>query len=150
MLGWFWSGLLAQNNTVAGGGDHAGTGGSVSYSIGQIEYTTLVGAGGTMTQGLQQPYEILVVTGQDVADIDVSMAVYPNPATDYVMLQTDVLDWEELHYKLFDMQGKLLDQQVLHDRSTKIMMAQYSRGMYLLKVMKSRQEVKAFKIIKNQ
>jgi hypothetical protein len=153
LLGWWTVGLKAQNGTVAAGGDLTGSGGSVSHSIGQINYITLTGSGGTVTQGLQQPYEIWVITGVEVEGVELSMAVYPNPAADYVMLQVDDPDIfleDHLTYQLFDISGKLLDQQTLDNSTTQIALAQYTRGIYFLKVMVNGQELKSFKILKNQ
>jgi hypothetical protein len=43
------------------------------------------GTNGTAAQGVQQPYEISVVTAIEKAlDILLEMVVYPNPATDFV------------------------------------------------------------------
>jgi len=50
---------MAQKNTVAAGGDATGVGGTVSYSIGQINYTTVTSAGGSVSQGLQQVYLLI-------------------------------------------------------------------------------------------
>jgi hypothetical protein len=39
------------------GGEATGSGGSVSYSVGQVVYTTNTGINGSVAQGVQQPYE---------------------------------------------------------------------------------------------
>jgi len=50
--------LSAQQNTIAAGGLATGSGGTASYSIGQIDYITATGSGGTASQGVQQPYKL--------------------------------------------------------------------------------------------
>lgn len=88
LLGIGLSGLHAQNTISASGGNASGSGGSVSYSVGQIVYTTNTGTNGSAAQGVQQPYEISVVTANEEAlDISLEMVVYPNPATDFVKLR---------------------------------------------------------------
>ena len=52
--------IQAQEAVAAAGGEATGSGGTVSYTIGQINYTTNTGAGGTITQGVQQPYEFFI------------------------------------------------------------------------------------------
>ncbi|MCB0409870.1 MAG: hypothetical protein KDD29_06595, partial [Flavobacteriales bacterium] len=52
--------VFAQENTVSSGGDALGVGGSASYSVGQVVYTTHTGVNGSIAQGVQQPYEISV------------------------------------------------------------------------------------------
>jgi hypothetical protein len=48
----------AQTATVSAGGNAIGTGGSVSYSVGQIAYTNNSNSNGSVAQGVQYPYEI--------------------------------------------------------------------------------------------
>ena len=55
LLGWGTSDLLAQQGNVAAGGLSTGAGGSVGYSIGQLDYLSATGSGGSLNQGLQQP-----------------------------------------------------------------------------------------------
>ena len=49
-------GLHAQESPTASGGEATGTGGTASYSVGQVVYTTNTDATGTVTQGVQQAY----------------------------------------------------------------------------------------------
>ncbi|MHC1706606.1 MAG: T9SS type A sorting domain-containing protein [Bacteroidales bacterium] len=55
LLGWGTTDLLAQQGNVAAGGLATGAGGSASYSIGQMDYLSATGTGGSLIQGLQQP-----------------------------------------------------------------------------------------------
>lgn len=81
---------MAQSSVNATGGNASGDGGSASYSVGQVVYTANTGTNGSVAQGVQQPYEISVVTGiEEAHDIKLSVSVYPNPATDYLTLKAD-------------------------------------------------------------
>lgn len=74
--------LLSQETVSAGGKEATGTGGTVSYTIGQVVYTTNTGTNGSVVQGVQQPYEISVVTGlEEAEDISLEFSIYPNPVT---------------------------------------------------------------------
>jgi hypothetical protein len=153
LLGWWTLSLKAQNGTVAAGGDMTGSGGSVSYSIGQVDYITVSGSGGTITQGLQQPYEIWVITGMEVPGIELSMIVYPNPTSDFVMLRID--DSESfregaLTYSLYDVKGQMLDRQAIGNLSNRIGLSDFTNGIYFIKVHENERELKVFKVIKNQ
>jgi len=46
----------AQQATAAGGGNASGSACNVSYSVGQIVYTTITGSTARLAQGVQQPY----------------------------------------------------------------------------------------------
>ena len=49
--------LYGQQSPVSGGGDAAGSGGTVSYSIGQVAYMSK-GVGPSLNEGVQQPFEV--------------------------------------------------------------------------------------------
>ena len=83
----FLSTVSAQESVNATGGDASGSGGSASYSVGQVVYTTNVGTNGSVSQGVQQPYEISVVTAiEEAKGINLTVTAYPNPTTDYLSL----------------------------------------------------------------
>ncbi len=54
-------GLHAQESTTASGGEASGDGGTVSYSVGQVVYGTHSGTTGSVSEGIQQAYEISVI-----------------------------------------------------------------------------------------
>jgi len=138
----------AQQASIASGGDASGSGGSVAYSVGQIVYTTHTGSNGSVAQGVQQAYEISITTGLLETDIKLNLSAYPNPTTNYLMLQIDNFD-KALSYQLYDISGKLLESNTLVANSTTIKMEQLATGNYFLKVIQNNKEVKTFKIIKN-
>ncbi len=74
----------AQQAVPASGGDAVGSGGSSSYTVGQVLYTTNSGANGSVAQGIQQPYEISTLVGLEVTEINLKLSAYPNP-TNYVV-----------------------------------------------------------------
>ena len=67
LLGLGLTGLKAQEAIPATGGMASGSGGSVSYSLGQLVYTTNTGTNGSVALGIQQPFEIFVVTSIEQA-----------------------------------------------------------------------------------
>ncbi|MES2772606.1 MAG: T9SS type A sorting domain-containing protein [Bacteroidota bacterium] len=56
LLTWLLASGFAQQNSVATGGNATGSGGTVSFSIGQVDYKSNPGAGGFIVlEGLQHP-----------------------------------------------------------------------------------------------
>ena len=109
LLGLGITGLQAQTSINATGGNASGSGGSVSYSVGQVVYTNNTGTNGSVAQGVQQPYEISVVTAiEEAKGINLSVTAYPNPTTDYLTLSISAFDISNVSYQLYDMNGKLL------------------------------------------
>ena len=93
--------VQAQKAIPASGGNATGTNGSVSYTVGQVLYTTNIGTNGSVAEGVQQPYEISVVVGIEQAkDINLICTVYPNPATDLLTLEVEIAANENLFFQL--------------------------------------------------
>lgn len=142
--------LKAQQNTVATGGDIVGSGGSVSYTVGQIDFTYLSGAGGSLNQGVQQPYEItLTNVAEGNGSSGLSCDLYPNPTADFVVLSRKDDLSQSMSYRLLDMDGKVLMQENFIKAETNIPMGKLAAGTYYVRVISSKTEVKSFKIIKN-
>jgi len=150
-LGLTW--LQAQEVITAAGGNASGSAGTVSYSVGQVIYTTNTGTNGTVAQGVQQPFEISIVTGlEEAKGINLMVSAYPNPTTDFLNLKVDAsnaLNIQLLSYQLYDMSGNLLEIKKLVGNQTSIVMSYLVRATYFLKVIEGSKEVKTFKIIKN-
>ena len=142
-------GLHAQETTAATGGESSGTGGTASYTIGQVVYTTATGANGSVAQGVQQPYEISVILGIEVAEINLGISAYPNPTTNLLTLKIGNYGNEKLTYQLYDLLGRLLDKKQVTSNNTTIIMERLPNSTYFLKVSNNKQFVKSFKIIKN-
>jgi len=150
LLGFGLTGVQAQTSVNATGGDATGSGGSVSYSVGQVVYTSHTGTSGTVAEGAQQPYEISVVTGlEEAKGINLSVAAYPNPTTDYLTLEVKDFNVSNLLFQLYDMQGKLLQSEKITGNQTSIVMSNLVPANYFLRVIHGNKEVKTFKIIKN-
>ncbi len=143
------SGLQAQDATTAAGGDASGSGGSASYSVGQPVYTSNTSASGNVNQGVQQPYEIIITSVNNNADINLMLSVYPNPSIDYINLVVGSKDLTNITFQLYDVQGKVLVNQKVTSSQTSIRMADFATGVYFLNVVDKNSEVKTFKIIKN-
>jgi len=149
LLGLGLTGLQAQESVNATGGNASGSGGSASYSVGQVVYTTNTGTNGSVAQGVQQPYEISVVTGIEQAKgINLVVTAYPNPTSDFITLNITEFNIPDLSYQMFDMNGKLLQSEKITVNQTSIVMSNLVPATYFVKVIQSKKEVKTFKIIK--
>lgn len=141
--------LKAQEATLASGGDAAGSGGSSSYSVGQLLYATHTGSNGSMAHGVQQAFEVSVIIGIAFTEITLDIKAYPNPVSHFLILNIGNYNQEQLRYQLYDMQGKLLDDKLLSSQKETIVMDGLPRASYFLKVTHNTKIVKTFKIIKN-
>ena len=144
------TGLQAQNTIPATGGNATGAGGTSSYTVGQVVYNTYNGTNGSAAQGVQQPFEISVVTGiEEALGISLEIMVYPNPTTDFLTLSVDNFEASNLSYYLYDINGRLLETKKLEGKQTSIAMSNLVPATYFLKVSEGSKELRTFKIIKN-
>ena len=143
---------LAQSQEAipVSGGEASGSGGSGSYTVGQVFYKNNASSAGFVSQGVQQAFEIQTLSNPDLLTVQLKAVTYPNPTTDYVVLKITDIALENLQYTLFDLNGKTIVSKKITTSSTKITMKNYSIGMYLLKLTKENQPIKTFKIIKKQ
>lgn len=149
LFGFGLTGLQAQTSVNTTGGNASGNGGSASYSIGQVVYQTHIGANGSVAEGVQQAYEISVVTAIEKAKtINLLVTAYPNPTSDFLTLSISEFKLSGLSYQLFDLSGKLLFDEKITAGQTQIVMSQLVPASYLLVVKQENMRLKTFKIVK--
>jgi hypothetical protein len=144
------SGIITAQTVVTTTGANANnSSGSVSFTVGQLVVSTLKNSEGTIIHGVQQPYEISVVTGIETQEIKLLFNIFPTPTSDILTLKTDENDTEGLSYRLFNAAGVMLEAKKVTGNETHISMGRYSSGIYYLKITEKNLEIKTFKIIKN-
>ena len=143
--------LFAQSAVVPTGGTASGSGGTVSYTVGQIADQKVEGNGRYVIEGVQQPYEIQVVGINSYPGINLSAVVYPNPTANKVVLS--IRDYEipssGLTLQLYDLNGKFLKSMVIKDADTEIDFSGYAAATYQLRLVNEKQLLKTFKVVKN-
>jgi hypothetical protein len=172
----FYTESHAQEAILATGKDASGSGGSVSYSVGQVTYHFNTGSEGSEAQGVQQPYEISEVqviknanipkiensfpveSSSSLPEIDdkedfinLKCAAYPNPTIDLLTLSIEFIEKENIKilYQLFDLNGKLIESKKVENKNTGIDMSNLVPAIYILNVVMGNKSVKTFQIIKN-
>jgi hypothetical protein len=139
----------AQESVSAASGEVTGSGGNISYSIGQVFFHTFSGNSLSITEGVQQPYEISVVTGIfEAKEIKLSANVYPNPTIDQLTLQIKDIEISNLSFRIYDINGRLLLSEKINGNETIIYMSDYMSSIYFIKVYQGNSELKIFKIVK--
>ena len=144
-------GLHAQDSLTSAGGKATGSGGTASYSVGQVVYTTNTGTNGSVAQGVQQVYKISTVRlGTRETEPNISLSIFPNPTKDNLTLKIGDYNNEKLSFRLYDMLGKLLSNGKIVTQETKIEMTNLPSTTYFVNVInQENKKVQTFKIIKN-
>ena len=149
LLSFALTGMKAQQSADAAGGMATGSGGSASYSVGQVSFINITNSNGYINEGVQQPYEFFTVGIKENNNISLSYSVYPNPTASTVNLKIENENLENLSFQLYDISGKLLINRKITNNETAIQMGSFANANYFLKITDNNKIVQTIKIIKN-
>ncbi len=136
---------FSQQNTVSSGNTVQGSNGSVSYSIGQIDYISTTNSNGSTSQGVQQPYEFYQNVGLNEESLIVN--IFPNPTTNAVQLTLS--NYSNVSFQLTDQNGKVVMEDEISSENTTIEMQGLAASSYYLLLKKDGKTIETTKIIKN-
>ena len=138
---------VAQNAVVPAGGTASGNSGSVTYTVGQIAVQTNSDGTASISEGVQQPYEISVVGVDDYPGITLNAVLFPNPTQGNVQLTIDNPQFEG-DVKIFDSNGRFLLSKKIEGENTQLDLSPYATGTYYIKVCNGKVVMKTFKVVK--
>ncbi len=137
----------AQQVISAAGTTTTTSGGSVSYTLGEMAIQTTETSSGTASEGVQQAYEIYKVGVTEIT-LGGFINVYPNPTNGQLTLNTANLN-KNLAYELYDSQGKLIRECASFSDGHTLSISEFTNAVYYLKISSDNQPIQTFKIIKN-
>ena len=144
----FYCSSHAQVGLGTTGGDLSGNGGGASYSVGQYLSAVQVGDMTTLQLGVQQAFEISVVTSTDEELLDLNPMVFPNPSPGKVYLKLNPNGYPSYQYRLLDLQGTVLAQGRLAENINSIDLTPYTAQVFFISIYNQKRMLKTFKIIK--
>ena len=148
-IGMIWANLIqAQESVNTTSGNASGSGGTIAYSVGQVVYTTITDTSCTISQGVQQAYEIFKVEINET-EINILISVFPNPTANNLTLTVGDYSNQKLLYQFFDMQGKLLNNGQVTTKHTQINTDHLPAATYFINVLnQENKKILTYKIIK--
>lgn len=138
----------AQQNTVSSGGDFIGSNGSVSFSIGQIDYMNIANTSGNINQGVQQPYQILDNSINESA-FDFDITIGPNPSIDILNVLADFSKMKDVEGFINDQNGKIVKERQKLASDNTFDLSNLATGSYFLIIENQQKLIKSYNIIKN-
>jgi hypothetical protein len=137
--------LKGQELVSSSGNFHLNANYQVSWSLGEIMVETFTGSSTILTQGFQQ--SMLSVSNVFVPeDIDISIHLYPNPAKDFLIIQSGGLS--DLVYFLYSTDGKLISSERITSNETSIDFESLSPGVFLIRIIQGNSHFGTYKVIK--
>jgi len=141
--------LYAQISVNSAGAEATGQGGSLSYSVGQVVYSASSSSAGSASAGVQQAYEVSVATQISATNLNIDASVYPNPTTDFLILNVPEIE-ENYTYQVTDINGKQLNTGLINNTQTNLDFSSYVIGTYFIKLVQANSNIKTFQVIKNK
>ncbi len=142
--------LYAQETVPATGANASGSGGTASYTLGQLFFHSFSTPAGQLDEGVQQPYEIIRVSRHHTpSNPDADYRIFPNPATDHLLLICPLHEERTVTARVTDIHGRILKLFIIRSTRTRIDMTPFSPGIYFLLLEENRYSPTTFKIIKN-
>ena len=136
----------AQEVVSSQGQTYSNANGSMDFTVGEVVINTGTNGTNDLTQGFHQTnWNFLGV--EDFAP-DYEASIFPNPTSDVLNIRTS--SFENVTYTLYDAQGKLVMQNILSAEQTPIQVSQLDPGSYSLTLNNETQNLKTFKLIKQQ
>lgn len=138
--------VLSAQDVISSQGDSYSNGSNtVDFTIGEPIIETVGDGTNDLTQGFHQT--LLIITNLEDYKNTFDVSIYPNPSSEYVGLNVE--KFENLSYHLYDINGKLLNNASLNNKSTKINMIDFAKGTYLLTLIdQENNKLKTYQIIK--
>jgi len=139
--------IYAQQTIAASGGNASGSGGNISYTIGQIFYLSK-GNNNEVSEGVQQSYEISALGTPESGIVENNISLYPNPVKDVLFVDFNQESFGNSSYQLFNSQGQMIRQGTLNQKKNELDFRLLPQSLYVIKIIQENQNVKSFKIIK--
>lgn len=140
--------VFSQQAVLTSGGDNVASNGSISFSVGQVVFSTDSNNYISIEQGIQHSSDLFVVTAiQNILADNIFITVFPNPACDFIMLNLS-LPLDDLEYKLFDLNGNIVLAGLQKKSLNCISLANLAPSVYFLKVFRHNNEIQTFKVLK--
>jgi hypothetical protein len=138
--------VSAQEVVSTQGDSYSNGSGSIDFTIGEVVINTGTDGTNNLTQGFHQTnWNFLGL--EDFAP-NYEVIIFPNPTEDVLNIRTST--FENVTYTLYDAKGKLVMQNILFAEQTPIQVSQLAPGAYSLTLNNETQNLKTFKLIKQQ
>ena len=134
----------AQSGVVVAGMDIQNKIGSVSYTIGNVFYSTK-SKGVSINEGMQQSYIINEIFRKSTLRV----SLFPNPTNDLVYFKVENLNYKNLSFRLYDITGRLISSGRIVNHQSVLSLQNFPNNVFIVKVFRGELEEQSFKILKS-
>lgn len=137
---------MAQSGVHSSGGQAGGAEGTVDFSIGQVFYHYAEDETGSVANGVQVPFELLITSLSEVIHLS-DASVFPNPTTGNVQIEM-LSEVSGFHYRLYNINGQLVMNGEVSGMRGQLQADNLTAGVYFLNLIIEDTVEQSFKIIK--
>ena len=138
--------FFAQAAVSASGNHIKSTGGALSFTVGQVVFTSKQGSTYQIHEGVQQVYRSRVTPVVELVHLR-EVSVFPNPTDDLLTIKISAAELETISFQVLDNAGKKITSGIFQAPQTDISLRELPAGTYHI-LLKTKQELRAFKVIK--
>ena len=137
---------FGQNALSTTGGHFKSTGGSTSFTVGQVAYVLKKGTGSYLNEGVQQVYTKKTTPIEELVYLK-EVQLYPNPTQETFNLIISTKEDVQIRYTIMDYLGKEIRNGNILSEKSEITLMDLPAGNYFISL-KSKKENRIFKIVK--
>jgi hypothetical protein len=137
---------FGQNALSAAGGYLKTTGGSTSFTVGQVAYVLKKGTGSYLNEGVQQVYTKKTTPIEELVYLK-EVQLYPNPTQETMTLILSSKEDIQVRYTIMDYLGKEIRNGNILSEKSEISLRDLPSGNYFISL-KSKKEIRIFKMVK--
>ncbi len=143
--------VFAQQSFNASNGECHGSEGNSCYSIGQVFYHTHNNTEvGSEVQGVHQPFEISIITGNNEDLLPhISLSLYPNPTPGILKININTLEFKDIHFLLFNVNNQLMHSGQINGGQKIMDLSEFPSATYFLQIVNNDKVIKIFRVVKN-
>lgn len=132
---------------MASGGSQTSSIGSISFTIGQVDYINIKTLTNSISFGIQQPYEISTSYINEYYK-NIRIEAYPNPTTTFLNISIEGNNIENFSSSLVDESGTIILKQTVISQEYSLDTKNLISGAYFLIIHDRDKIVKIFKVVK--
>jgi hypothetical protein len=137
---------FGQNALSAAGGHFKSSGGSTSFTVGQVAYVLKKGTGFYLNEGVQQVYTKKTTPVEELVYLK-EVQLYPNPTQETMTLILSSKEDIQVRYTIMDYLGKEIRNGNILSEKSEISLRDLPSGNYFISL-KSKKEIRIFKMVK--
>jgi hypothetical protein len=137
---------FGQNAISSTGGHFKSSGGSTSFTVGQVAYVLKKGTGFYLNEGVQQVYTKKTTPVEELVYLK-EVQLYPNPTQETMTLILSSKEDIQVRYTIMDYLGKEIRNGNILSEKSEISLRDLPSGNYFISL-KSKKENRIFKIVK--